>query len=195
MYAFISSAKRASFTWIFSKLGFNRSRRMVDVLSISPNNLNGGWAVFSKPYMVSQRATKSWISRSRSATFFPSATVRTMIPKLRGLILIARRFKRWRSAELFIFWEIETTSEKGTRTTYLPANDNSEVIRGPFVLIGSFAICTMIGTLADTTWDILPALLISSSLAKLVSNVSGWPPLVTIRIYFSKEWICGPRSR
>jgi len=49
------------------------------------------------------------------------------------------RFNRSRSSLLFIFCETETLSAKGMRTMYLPASDNSDVILGPFVEIGSLA--------------------------------------------------------
>ena len=40
--------------------------------------------------------------------------------------------KRSLSGFDFIFCEIETRFENGTKTKYLPAIDISEVIRGPF---------------------------------------------------------------
>ena len=75
-------------------------------------------------------------------TFLPSATVRTITPKPFGLMDCSNRLRRSFSSLDSIFCEIETRSEKGTRTINLPANESSELIRGPFVDIGSFTICT-----------------------------------------------------
>ena len=55
-------------------------------------------------------------SASSSATFFPSATVRMMTPKLLGLILWIRSFNLLRSSLLLIFCETDTLFENGTKT-------------------------------------------------------------------------------
>ena len=59
-------------------------------------------------------------------------------------MLVIRRFKRLRSSLLFIFCEIDTLLENGSRTRNRPGNDISVEIRGPLVDIGSLAICTKI---------------------------------------------------
>ena len=92
--------------------------------------------------MADQRSIKVCKSRSSSATFLPSATVRTITPNPFGLIDMTNRFKRSFSSFESIFCEIETRSEKGTKTTYRPAKEISELILGPLVDMGSFTICT-----------------------------------------------------
>ena len=72
----------------------------------------------------------------------PSATVRRITPNPFGLILFASRFNLSFSLLLAIFCDTETLSEKGTSTKYLPAIESSELIRGPFVDIGSLTTCT-----------------------------------------------------
>ena len=55
-------------------------------------------------------------------------------------MLSISRFNRFLSSGLLIFCESEIRLENGTKTRYLPANDNSDDIRGPLVEIGSLAI-------------------------------------------------------
>ena len=55
-------------------------------------------------------------SASSSATSLPSAMVRTMTPKLAGLMLWMRRRKRPRSSEPLIFCEMDIRLMKGVST-------------------------------------------------------------------------------
>ncbi len=125
---------------ILSNDSFRRSRRTTDVLPISPITLSRGLAVTRRVIPSSQVFTKFLRSRSSSATSLFSATVRMMTPKFSGLIDCIRRSNRFRSSLLVIFFETLTAFEKGTNTKYLPARDNSQDSRGPFVEIGSFTI-------------------------------------------------------
>ncbi|MNY07155.1 hypothetical protein D3C86_1399440 [compost metagenome] len=108
-------------------------------------------------------------------------------PKFLGLILSIIFFRRLRSVLLLIFLEIEITLEKGTNTIYLPAIERSELKRGPFVEIGSLAICTGKTRFLLTTSDILPALLMSSSNLKLSNSVPLTEPLRLIFVSFIKD--------
>jgi hypothetical protein len=76
---------------------------------------------------------------------------------------------------LFIFFEMEITFEKGTSTVYLPAIERSELNLGPFVEMGSLAICTGTSKFLLTTSEIFPALLMSASNLKLPNKVPGVP--------------------
>ena len=114
----------------------------VDVRSISPSAFFAGSIDGRRVMNDSHFDIKSSRSFCISATPLPSDTVRIITPKCFGLILSTILRRRLRSVLLFIFFEIEITSENGTNTTYRPAIDISELKRGPFVEIGSLAICT-----------------------------------------------------
>ena len=80
------------------------------------------------------------MSLSSSATFLPSATVLIITPKPLGLILSINLFNLFFSSVLFSFWEIDTLSENGMRTIYLPAKDSSDDTLGPLEEMASFEI-------------------------------------------------------
>ena len=135
------------------------------------------------------------MSLSSSSTFLPSATVRMMTPKLFGLMLWMSFFNRLRSSLLCIFCDTDTLLENGTNTTYLPAKEISAVIRGPFVLIGSLAICTGIWSPACRKSVIFPDLSMSASNFMLSMYVCAVLPSLAIFEYCINERICGPRSK
>jgi len=122
------------------KDSLSRSRNKADVRSISLMIFCGGLASESFFITISHFAIRDFKSASRSATNFPSATVRMIMPKFLGRMLVTKRLSRLRSSWLLIFCETEIRLENGTNTRYLPANEISEVTRGPFVDMGSFAI-------------------------------------------------------
>src|SRR6202012_5515206 len=106
--------------------GLRISRSKVDVRSISPNTFLDGSIEGRRVINDSHLDTRSSRSFCSSATPFPSETVRIITPKCFGLMLSTILRKRLRSVLLFIFLEMEVTSEKGTNTTYRPAIDISE---------------------------------------------------------------------
>ena len=63
-----------------------------------------------------------------------------MTLKFFGLMLMISWRRRERSAFDLILVETDTLSEKGMSTMKRPANESSEVNRGPFVEMGSLAI-------------------------------------------------------
>ena len=65
-----------------------------------------------------------------------------MQPNPFGLMLDINCFNLARSCALLILVETEILSQKGIKTIKRPAKEISQVRRGPFVEIGSFAICT-----------------------------------------------------
>src|SRR5690606_27695948 len=102
-------------------------------------------------------------SLSSSATSFPAATVRMIMPKFSGFIDDSKRVNRFLSALSVIFLEILTVLENGTNMIYLPAIDNSQDNRGPLVEIGSFTTCTISCWFLVSTWLSFPSLSISGS--------------------------------
>ncbi len=167
---------------------------MDDELFKSPNIVLGWWALCSFLHIAVQRPNKFCKSLSSSATFLPSATVRTIIPKPCGVMLFTRRFNRSFSALFSIFCEIEILSEKGTKTIYLPAIESSELILGPLVDIGSLAICTNIDWFDFKTSLILPSLSISFSNGNLLRLKSFSLPVLTLFVNFKSEGSFGPKS-
>ena len=156
---------------MFSNEGFNISRRITLVRSISPKISLGGSISRRCLNAVSKRSTSSVNSLSNNSAFLPSATVLTITPKFLGRILSISLFKRFRSSTDFIFCDTDTFSEKGIRTRWRPAILNSEVKRGPLVEIGSFATCTATYWPTESTSPIFPFLLISGSSFNLATGI------------------------
>ena len=111
----------------------------------------------------SQRFSNVFNSWSSSATRFPSEEVRTITLKFFGLILWMSWRRRARSSLDLIFVETDTLSANGISTMYLPAKESSEVSLGPFVEIGSLAICTSTSCPTLSTLLMLPSFSISGS--------------------------------
>ncbi|MNI29089.1 hypothetical protein D3C73_828940 [compost metagenome] len=144
----------------------------MDARSISPRTFCGGSALRRRLVNSSHFEIRSNKSRCSSSTPFPSETVRIITPKLAGLIPSTIFLRRLRSLLPLIRLEMETVLEKGTKTTKRPAIERSELRRGPFVEMGSLAICTGTSIFLLKTSEILPALSISFSSFKLLSSFS-----------------------
>ena len=132
--------KVSSSTCIPEKLSLKTSLNMDEALLSSTNTFDGCGALCSFLHITVHLFSKFCKSLSNSATFLPSATVRMITPNPFGLMLFTSLFKRSFSSLLSIFCETDTRSEKGTITKYRPAMDNSELILGPLVEMGSFTI-------------------------------------------------------
>ena len=98
------------------------------------------------------------------------------------------------SSLLSIFWEIEILFEKGTNTKKRPAKDNSELILGPLVEIGSFIIWTKTVWFGLITSEILPSLSISDSKGNLSSENFFILPVLTPLMNLINDNIFGPKS-
>ena len=137
--------------------------------------------------MMEECFNKTLSSPSSSATRFPSATVRTITPKFFGLILISNCLRRARSSLDLIFCDTETLSLKGISTRYLPANEISEVRRGPLVEIGSLTICTTTSCPTLSVLATVPSFSRSGSMVALVICGSFFLSLKVCFTYFSNE--------
>jgi len=165
-----------------------RSLKIAEVRSSSLNTFCGAlrWVIF--PLIFSHFSTRLRKSASSSATFLFSAFVLTMMPKLFGLILIKSLLSRARSSLLLIFWEMDILFEKGITTRYLPGKDISVEIRGPFVEIGSLAICTRICCPGVNTLVIFPVFTISGSGENFSKVICFVLPCKPKRTYLLRVW-------
>ena len=120
-------------------------------------------------------------SASSSATFFPSATVRTITPKFLGTILLIKFFNLSFSLADFNFCEIEILLEKGSKTIYLPAKDISEISLGPLVDIGSLETCTKTSSFFFNKSSIFPSLgILGSALILSKDHFEFFPDIVLL---------------
>lgn len=142
----------------------NISRSKATVRAVYSYTIDGTFSFGTLTMFSSHRFTNVFNSWSSSATRLPSEEVRTITLKFFGLILWISCRKRARSSLDLIFVETETLSANGINTIYLPAKDSSEVNRGPFVEIGSLAICTNTSCPTFSTLLILPSFSISGSI-------------------------------
>ena len=112
-------------------------------MRLSSSNMSAGalafWALATVEF---QHPTSVCNSLMSSAAPLPSAEVRTITPKLRGLMLSMSWRRRNFSAVLLIFCDTEILSLKGMSTINRPVNVISVVRRGPFDEMGSLTICT-----------------------------------------------------
>ena len=111
--------------------------------------------------LSSQRFCRMRSSPSSSATRLPSAEVRTMTLKFFGFTLWMSWRRRARSSLDLILVETDILSAKGIRTRNRPAKDISAVSRGPFVEMGSLAICTSISSPTVRASPMVPSLSMS----------------------------------
>src|SRR5680860_792918 len=98
------------------KESLKTSLKIEDALVNSPKTFDGWGALYNFLHIAVQRLNKFSRSLSSSATFLPSATVRTITPNPLGLMLFTNLLRRSFSSLLSIFCETEIRFEKGTNT-------------------------------------------------------------------------------
>ena len=180
---------------MFWKDGLKMSRSKATVRAVSSYTIDGTFSLGTLTMLSSHRFTNVFNSWSSSATRFPSEEVRTITLKFFGLMLWINCRKRARSSLDLIFVETETLSANGINTMYLPANDSSEVSRGPFVEIGSLAICTNTSCPTLSTLLMLPSFSISGSICTFeMAGIFLGSPSACLRNFC---WVLklGPKSR